>query len=59
MQVDGNPMGLPFGPVFAYILMIELEKAILPELTECYLQNTCKTQNSCKDCRYCWYDFLC
>ena len=53
MQVDGNPMGSPFGPDFADILMIELEKAILPELTECYLQNTCKIQNSCKDCRYC------
>ena len=49
MQVDGNPMGPPFGPVFAYILMIRLEKAILPELTECYLQNTCKILNSCKD----------
>ena len=49
MQVDGNPMGSPFGPVFADILMIELEKAILPELKEYYLQNTCKIQNSCKD----------
>ena len=49
MQVDGNPMGSPFGSDFADILMIELKKAILPELTECYLQNACKVQNSCND----------
>ena len=49
MQVEGNPMGSHFGPVFADILMIELEKAILLELKEYYLQNTCKIQNSCKD----------
>ena len=35
MQIDGVAMGSPLGPVLADILMIELEKAILPELTEC------------------------
>ena len=35
MQVDGVAMGLPLEPVLAYVFMIELEKAILPELTEC------------------------
>ena len=28
-------MGSPLGPVLADISMIELEKAVLPELTEC------------------------
>ena len=35
MQVDGVAMGSPLGPVLVDIFMIELEKAILPELTEC------------------------
>ena len=35
MQVDGVATGSPLGPVLADIFMIELEKAILPELTEC------------------------
>ena len=35
MQVDSVAMRSPFGPVLADIFMIELEKAILPELTEC------------------------
>ena len=35
MQVDGVAMGSPLGPVLADIFMIELEKTILPELTEC------------------------
>ena len=34
MQVDGVVIGSPLGPVLADIFMIELEKAILPELTE-------------------------
>ena len=35
MQVDGVAIGLPWGPVLADIFMTELEKGILPELTEC------------------------
>ena len=35
MQVDGVTMGAPLGPVLADIFMIDLEKSILPELTEC------------------------
>ena len=35
MQVDGVAMGSPLGPVLAGLFMIELEKAVLPELTEC------------------------
>ena len=35
MQVDGVAMGSPLGPVLADLFMIELEKAVLPELTEC------------------------
>ena len=35
MEVDGVAMGSPLGPVLADIFMIELEKTILPELTEC------------------------
>ena len=35
MQVDGVAMGSPLRPVLADISIIELEKAILPELTEC------------------------
>ena len=35
MQVDGVTIQSPLGPVLADIFMIELEKAILPELTEC------------------------
>ena len=35
MEVDGIAMGSPWGPVLADIFMIKLEKAILPELTEC------------------------
>ena len=35
MQVDGVAMGSPLEPGLADIFMIELEKAILPELTEC------------------------
>ena len=35
MQVDDVAMGSPLGPVLADIFMIELEKVILPELTEC------------------------
>ena len=35
MQVDGVAMGTPLGPVLADLFMIELEKAVLPELTEC------------------------
>ena len=34
MQVDGVVIGSPLGPVLADIFMIELEKAILSELTE-------------------------
>ena len=34
MQVDGVAMGSPSGPVLADIFMIELEKTILPKLTE-------------------------
>ena len=46
MQVNGVTTGSPLGPVSAYIFMIKLEKAILPELTECikyckrYVDNT-------------------
>ena len=35
MQVDSFGMGSPLGPVLADIFMIELEKAVLPELIEC------------------------
>ena len=35
MEVDGIAMGSPWGPILADILMIKLEKALLPELTEC------------------------
>ena len=35
MQVDGVTMQSPLGPVLADIFMIELEKAVLPELIEC------------------------
>ena len=35
MLVDGVAMGSLLGPVLADIFMIELEKAILPELAEC------------------------
>ena len=35
IEVDGIAMGSPWGPILADIFMIELEKAILPELTEC------------------------
>ena len=35
MQVDGVAMGSPLGPVLADLFMIDLEKAVLPELTEC------------------------
>ena len=35
MQVDGVTMGAPLGPVLVDIFMIDLEKSILPELTEC------------------------
>ena len=35
IQVGGVDMGSPLGPVLANIFMIKLEKAILPELTEC------------------------
>ena len=35
LQVDGVAMGSPLGPVLADLFLIELEKAILPELTEC------------------------
>ena len=35
MQVDGVAIRSPFGPFLADIFVIELEKAILPELTEC------------------------
>ena len=34
MQVDGTAMGSPLRPVFAYIFITELEKTVLPELTE-------------------------
>ena len=34
MQVDAVAMGSPLGPVTGDIFMIELEKAIFPELTE-------------------------
>ena len=35
MHVDGVAMESPLGPVLADIFMIELEKVVLPELTEC------------------------
>ena len=35
MHFDGAAMGSPLGPDLADIFMIESEKAILPELTEC------------------------
>ena len=35
MQVDNVAMGSPLGPVLADIFTIELEKVILPALTEC------------------------
>ena len=35
MQIDGVAMQSPLRPVLADIFKIELEKAILPELTEC------------------------
>ena len=35
IQVGSVDMGSPLGPVLANIFMIKLEKAILPELTEC------------------------
>ena len=35
MQVDGVAMGSPLGTVLAGIFMIDLEKAVLPELTKC------------------------
>ena len=35
MPVDGVAMGSPLVPVFADIFMIDVEKAILPDLREC------------------------
>ena len=35
MQVDGISMGSPLGPVLTDVFIIELEKAVSPELTEC------------------------
>ena len=35
MQVHSVAVGSPLGPVLGDIFMIELEKAILPEITEC------------------------
>ena len=35
MQSNGISFGSPLGPALADIFMIELEKAMLPELTEC------------------------
>ena len=35
MQVDSVAMGSPLGLVLKAVFMIEFEKAILPELTEC------------------------
>ena len=33
-QCDGVPMGSPLGPVIAGIFMVELEKSLIPNLTE-------------------------
>lgn len=35
MQVDGISMGSPLEPVLTDVFIIELEKAVSPELTEC------------------------
>ena len=35
MQINGISFGSPLGLALADIFMIELEKAMLPELTEC------------------------